>query len=199
MIRFPETRFGFVHIAKTGGSSITAALAVLTEHGQAGQDDNERGWQVPFHTGAQHDPPTFLRPRDYTLATVVRNPLSRTVSLWSYFGRAGETFLEFVHRLTSTGKGVPPSFRWPQHAIAKRCDIVGHFEDLEGFLATCWEALGQTTPPPPLPHRLNRRNPEYDGTPTPPWESFYEGAEGQQAADLLRAATPEDFEGLGYA
>lgn len=94
-----EHRFVFVHIYKTGGSSLTKLVAGLVEptHRQAEPRTSGPGWQETWHLeGGQHWKMGHLRTRpgwadrdlsDYLLITFVRNPYSWILSVWNDFYR----------------------------------------------------------------------------------------------------------------
>lgn len=108
MIICPKQKLGFVHVFKTGGSSITRLLAPYTvaEYRQDAPILSGPGWQVGWHFGgAQHS--TFrdnleqlngLFDDDWRFVVVSRNPLTWLASVFYEFYHfdlgysAGENF-----------------------------------------------------------------------------------------------------------
>lgn len=94
-------KFIFHHVPKTGGSSMTAALAPLLDnprpfHGEC------HGWQSRHHTGGIHVPVSQTKnPNGFVEWGFVRNPFDIVASLWS---RAHEG------SSTPDGRALPP--RW---------------------------------------------------------------------------------------
>lgn len=77
-------KFVFLHVPKTGGSSITAALAPYLRSPQEVVEET-RGWQAKHHAGYMHA--TYAEsksaiPRGYKAFAVVRNPWDRYISMW---------------------------------------------------------------------------------------------------------------------
>lgn len=87
----------FIHVPKTGGSTITRMLSPYVDS----VDPNAKrlsgwGWQITHHLDSeQHDQVVehqdFLRQRpDYFVFAFVRNPWDRAVSLWRNWRYAGK-------------------------------------------------------------------------------------------------------------
>lgn len=70
---------GFVHIPKTGGSSITSALI---EASTGSVPDPIHGWQQKHHKGGLHGGLISLDTRPSFVFTIVRNPYERFVSYY---------------------------------------------------------------------------------------------------------------------
>tara|TARA_B100001564_G_scaffold131398_1_gene110044 strand:+ start:4224 stop:4811 length:588 start_codon:yes stop_codon:yes gene_type:complete len=95
-----ENKYYFLHIPKTGGSTVRVLLRPLDS------------WREIYHE------PLSKKPEAYTFTTI-RNPLDRLVSAFFYLSRGGinksdkadserfsisDSFDNFVHRLTSNPK-----------------------------------------------------------------------------------------------
>lgn len=88
MIVSDKKKFVYIHSAKTGGSSLTHALAPYSNRGnpKAGKG---HGWQIPYHYGPMHDTlaqswTKYGKPQweDYFWFAFVRNPFDLCVSAW---------------------------------------------------------------------------------------------------------------------
>jgi hypothetical protein len=98
-------RFVFVHIYRTGGSTLTRLLGPLADPAFRQPDaqmEGSRGWQETWHeSGNQHEglwPEAIERLRgrglllsDFLIASFVRNPFTWTLSIWEEFYRNGNT------------------------------------------------------------------------------------------------------------
>lgn len=54
MLVSSKYRFVFIHVPKTGGSSITAALAPYLDDPKPVDPSQKRGWQIKHHVGKMH-------------------------------------------------------------------------------------------------------------------------------------------------
>jgi len=149
-------RFIFVHINKTGGTSIEKVFAPLAD-----QED------VPFkHAPVAHYKKHFPDRFDsYFKFSFVRNPWDWLVSryYWSrdHQGLIDYSFPEFLDRL-ETGRELSPGAKWMEAALAPQLDrltiagkiavdFVGRFERLHDDFHRLCLAL-QLEDPPALPH-----------------------------------------------
>ena len=87
MLLSDSHKFAFYHYPKTGGSSITAALAPYLRYPQEVPPTEQGGWQGRHHIdGIQHVPlkwVTVTPPDDYLKAVFIRNPFEIVVSAWN--------------------------------------------------------------------------------------------------------------------
>ena len=87
MLLSDSHKFAFYHYPKTGGTSITAALAPYLRYPQKVPVIDRSGWQGRHHIdGIQHVPlkwVTVTPPADYLKAVFVRNPYEIVVSAWN--------------------------------------------------------------------------------------------------------------------
>lgn len=54
MLISTKHRFVFIHVPKTGGSSITAALAPYLDDPKPVDESQKKGWQIKHHVGKMH-------------------------------------------------------------------------------------------------------------------------------------------------
>ena len=87
MLLSDSHKFAFYHYPKTGGTSITAALAPYLRYPQKVPVVERSGWQGRHHIdGLQHEPiklVTITPPTDYLKAVFIRNPFEVIVSAWN--------------------------------------------------------------------------------------------------------------------
>jgi len=176
----------FVHINKTGGSSIEAALGIHLQHVTAQQIVDAVGlprWQRAFTFG------------------FVRNPWDKVVSHYAYRVQTNQTGL---------GSKAVPFHTWVREAYGRRnpifhdkplmfmpqsrwlCDgagnvlvnFVGRFENLQADFDTVCSRLGR--PPKPLPHVKASTRAAY--------RQYYDDEARQVVADWFA----EDIARFGY-
>lgn len=81
MILSDSKKFAFIHVPKTGGSTISFVLNQYSKRIEI--DESKHGWQIPLHTGPMHDKFVNARkhiPEDYYTFAFVRNPFEVLVS-----------------------------------------------------------------------------------------------------------------------
>ena len=87
MLLSDSHKFAFYHYPKTGGTSITAALAPYLRYPQKVPVVDRSGWQGRHHLdGIQHGPIRYVTikpPADYLTAVFIRNPFEVVVSAWN--------------------------------------------------------------------------------------------------------------------
>ena len=136
MIISDSHKFIFHHVPKTGGSSITAALAPYCRNyeGEVPSDDTPK-WQLAFHQPHyMHHAVKDLEdiPEGYYSFAFVRNPFSAVVSAW--IPTKFKHFDEFVEHEIFTGVEIVGRYTqlgWlADEAGNLLVDFVGRFENL---------------------------------------------------------------------
>ena len=144
MLLSDSHKFAFYHYPKTGGSSITAALAPYLRYPQEVPPIEQGGWQGRHHIdGIQHVPlkwVTITPPADYVKAVFVRNPFEIVVSAWNIDEMP---FDKFVHEEISTRQH--PSLRntilesITDESGIVQTDFIGRHENMEAdWNKFCW-------------------------------------------------------------
>jgi hypothetical protein len=147
-------KFVFIHIPKTGGSSVTAALAPYLDDPKPVPADDERGWQLDHHVNRKmHEPLRKLEfelDSDFFVFSFVRNPWTRIVSIY-YSVRAKECsrgkvqltardFKLFLRRPDLRAHKYSQTYYLRDRSGNVRTDFVGHFDRLPtGFDVVCSE------------------------------------------------------------
>lgn len=135
MIIDKKNKFIFIHVYKTGGSSITQSLG--------GQNRNF-GKHVRFNELSEWR-------RDYFSFGFVRNPWDRAVSSYMYLTRRGKfegSFEEFIKEwFTFT---LPPTNPARQYTVVDGCSYIGRFEHLQEDFDEICSIIG--IPQRNLPH-----------------------------------------------
>lgn len=83
MIISDSKKFAFIHVPKTGGSTISFALHRYSRNYKGPIENTKWGWQIPLHIGPMHDPFSSAKksiPKDYYTFAFVRNPFAVLVS-----------------------------------------------------------------------------------------------------------------------
>ena len=165
MIISDSYKFVFHHVPKTGGSSITAALAPYCRNYEGVIPEETHGWQFAFHQPYyMHHAVRLLEPEDipegYFSFAFVRNPFSAVVSAWN----PKMNFDEFVEEKIFTA--LEPVARWTQFDYLTNedgtmlVDSIGRYEKLaEDF----YEVVGRIgVPLMMLPKRNITKNKLHD-------------------------------------
>ena len=137
MILCPDPKIGFIHIYKTGGTSLTLALADHTVEGlrSAAPKRQGGGWQKTWHfDGRQHskfldnvDALEELTDCSWRYITVVRNPYTWLSSV----------FLAFYHRDLGYSAGSNYEFgRYSRDRSIK--DFFGFYREFSGLKRDYW-------------------------------------------------------------
>jgi len=194
MIVSHEHKFAFIHVPKTGGSSITAVLAPLANPNA--DLTEKRGWQPRLHNiGWLHD--TYEQSRkwidahpDYLTIAFLRNPFDRLASFYAYLGQPGETLTEFAVRM----KHNPESVRWLRPGLAAislidfvgDCKFLGRFETMQLSVDQLMDLLE-------LPHvEVPHLNPKRQSSP------HYSTIYIPEAKEAVARLWAEDLERFGY-
>jgi len=134
MIINKTNNFIFVHVYRTGGSSIDRSFGGTTNG-------------MPTHTKLEEVPNW----EKYFSFGVIRNPWDRTVSSYNYLTTKKQftgTFFEYIH-MFAEGR-LKTAKKYAQHDMVKNCSYVMRFEYLqEDFNEVC-KLIG--IQPPNLPH-----------------------------------------------
>ena len=144
MLLSDSHKFAFYHYPKTGGSSITAALAPYLRYPIEVPSTDRHGWQGRHHIdGLQHEPIKYVSiapPTDYLKAVFIRNPFEVIVSAWNI---DQISFDKFVYEEISTRQH--PTL---QHTILDSItdwkgnilvDFIGRHENMEAdWKKFCW-------------------------------------------------------------
>ena len=137
MIVCDELKCVFVHVPKTGGSTITEILAPYVNPDFSVEE--ERGWQVKFHKIHMHagltNPEQY---KEYWRFALIRNPYDRWMSWTRNTPKPGRKLRQ-------------------QSTLVKYVDTLFSFEHYETSLKTIAEKLNISLPTP-LPHRLNTQD-----------------------------------------
>lgn len=145
MVAFSEKyKVAFIHIPRTGGSSVTAALLPFLSLREGAsvrsvrKVQGKKGWQFPCHAhGHMHDSykDGFMGDK-YQYFTVVRNPWDRAVSLakkYTDYGQVGELARNGASRQRKYAK---PQMDWLKGSGGKVWTL--RFENLvEDFMLFC--------------------------------------------------------------
>lgn len=178
--------FAFVHINKTGGSSVEAALGLPFQHRTAAEirdDIGPRRWARRF---------TF---------TFVRNPWDKVASHYFYRVKtnqtglrdAGISFRDWVReaydernpRFYDNPKMFMCQTDWLVDGAGELLvDFVGRFERLEEDFESICRRIGRTAPP--LPHLKSSSR--------PPYAELYDA----DSSEMVRRRFAEDLDRFGY-
>jgi hypothetical protein len=214
MVIILKNNKAFIHIPKTGGSSVSAVLAkMLGKQGVVPKDGEDRpGWQLRLHSGHMHgsyaEAIKYLRKHEPF--AVVRHPMDRALSFYTASMREPKknggspaslrlrhavlecgSFKEFVRWIAGGAAKDYPLFRpmWDYLSLngEQRVHNILRFERLQDeWMHYARKNLGMLNPP-----RLPRKNTsEHDD-----YRSYYD----TETVELLRELWPEDWERLGYA
>lgn len=195
MIISHSHRFIFVHVSKTGGTSIERALDALRHEPPGGRLNHWRSrlglhWDHRRHRFAQHDTIVQARrvlPRElfqgYFKFAFVRNPWDWLVSLYGYLQHTPEhrhypqlsqmSFADYIEFEIQRGRRSQSAFVCDAGG-SLLVDFIGRFERLETDFAQVLEQLGLSGIP--LPHRNA-------GVSREPYQSYYDAATRARVAE----------------
>ena len=130
-------KFVFHHVPKTGGTSITAALAPYCNLWKGTLPEDKHGWQVKFHNVGLHLPVKEVinsvsdYPREYYSFAFVRNPFEVIVSAWD--SNKYENFDRYVEHEIFTGLQIcarRSQYEYLTDNGTLLVDFVGRYENL---------------------------------------------------------------------
>jgi hypothetical protein len=133
MIVSDTHQFIFHHVPKTGGTSITAALARYCNLWKGTLPEEKHGWQVEFHQRGMHTPLKEIEDLpDYFSIAFVRNPFEIIVSAWD--PEQFKDFDQFIEHRILTGLEICGRRSQYEHLSSDDgtllVDFVGRFENL---------------------------------------------------------------------
>ena len=134
-------KFVFHHVPKTGGTSITAALAPYSNLWKGTlPSDEKHGWQVQFHNVGLHLPVKEVidsvnnYPKGYFSFAFVRNPFEVIVSAWD--SEKYKDFDAYVEHEVFTGLQICARRTQYEYLTDEEgsllVDFVGRYENLSG-------------------------------------------------------------------
>lgn len=186
MILVPSLKLAFIHVPKTGGSTVTAALRPHLP--PSDPPKGRKGWHMRFHRGNMHERICDIRwekPDGWLSFAAVREPFSR---MFSYYASEG-TDLGFVEWLQAEKRARSyASQRFSQFNVLRDGDRVGvdvvvRFETMGADLAALgismdgiWENRGEYAP-----------------------AEMLKAYEAPGAVDLVRHYADRDFDEFGYS
>jgi hypothetical protein len=187
MIISNEHKFVFIHIPKTGGTSMTMMLAPHLK-GKSSLSQAGRGWQNKFHQNGLHGgikENHYNSFKDFYKFVIIRNPYDRFGSMWrsGMGGSAKFSFDKFVK--TFSIRAYRPQH---DHIYENGKLLVDHMiryenykEEVEKFFDKFNLELGE------MPHRLKTTDrPERSRTIT------------ERQADIIYNKYKIDFDTFGY-
>jgi hypothetical protein len=142
MIIVSKLKLAFMHVPKTGGSSITAAL--MPYLGQPNGPTSGNGWQIPHHMQGYDMHSAFFhykweKPDDeWRTFAVVREPFDRMHSYYTNNKKPGQSFVEWLKESAESNvlRHRMSQFNLIQKDGQVGVDVVIPFENLSEGLAT---------------------------------------------------------------
>jgi hypothetical protein len=184
-------KFAFIHIPKTGGSSVLGALYPYSaKKPKNPKEPNTHGWQPRYHYMGMHVPLDKCRhliPEDYLIFSFVRNPWDRAASLFNIekYRKKGQSFEDFLKHLPDTkihGRLRKNQADWLK---GRPMGFVGKMETMKKDFASLMEKIGLE----------NIELPHFNRTPTRP---HYSTLYNKRTKKLVRQIYKEDIERFGY-
>jgi hypothetical protein len=218
MLISDQKQFIFVHIYKTGGSSLTRLLGPYVEEQYRAKVPRLEGagWQGTWHySGRQHAKLATLRSdpawiaadlSQYRLCTIVRNPYTWVLSVWNDFYRReidappwftalfpARQFLDFCRLIRAARMGLNPAI-WgcsPQQSFIADPEVTPAFVARFERLS---EDIGNMLelldiPYTEIPHEI-RNHPEE--------RSYARAFYDRESLSIINELFAADFEAFGY-
>ena len=209
MIISPGRRYIFVHIPKTGGTSLALALEdramkddiLIGDTPKAKRRKGRLKTLTPAGRLWKHatlsDIAGIVDPADYFVVTLVRNPWDRVVSYYHWL--QSQTFAHPVVKLAQrvdfsafvTDPVVAKSLRANPYASyvtdeggTERCQVFARLEHIAADLEPFWDHLGFVC-------QIGRVN---ASDRRPDWRGYYSDADARHVANICR----EDIARFGY-
>ena len=191
MIVCNDLKLCYLHMPKTGGTSVSDALAPHSGVPWTKTNDDKISRSKLHTRGGQHD--TYeeclagqFAIKGYTIAASIRSPWSRMVSLFhNDIPRKGdESFTEFVERWYSFPKSIPNAWRRTMSRFIGPSNFKIRFEHMQEDMDTLMALVGHERVQ--LPHRNFRGYPA--------WRTFY----NKDTAEQVGGIWSEDVERFGY-
>ena len=202
-------RYIFLHVTKTGGSSIEQALISNEEDvpvqtlvkdnwidnlQQHVKDKFRMNHHDHRHMQWHYNYDQYLKyyPREtnsYYKFTIVRNPWDRAVSEWKYFNKVYPGYnLDFKSSLITTqfaGKMYPwEEHNWSQHVYTTNCDYVGRFENLQNDFDNICKDIGLPQQKLPWMNKTTHKH----------YTEYYD----EEAKSIVAERNARDIEYFGY-
>ena len=161
MIISRRHKFAFVHIPKTGGTTITSLLLPYLGRGPK----RGKGWQTYYHTFGMHGGiREFNGAKKYFKFAFVRNPWDWLVSLYKSGAikkRAGYVKRPSWEKMISllSKKHPQPQLSWLTINGKIAVDYIARLEDIDNEVDYIFKKLGLKYNK--IPHRLKRGRPHY--------------------------------------
>jgi len=151
-------KWGYLHIPKTGGTSISSVLTEI-----------EGTKTIIVHDSIR----AFNNIEDYFIFTIVRNPFTRLASAFFHEkrnGRHGYDFHNFLKNINQNDLVILPQSYYINAGSTenKKVSFIAKYESYETDVSYIFDKIGVTAS---IPH-LNR-NPIYDKHPNIKQEDFY--------------------------
>jgi len=203
-------RFAFIHVPKTGGSSVTAHLARFVDRPKP--IGIGHGWQPKHHNvGRLHshlkDTTRWIGEHpDHRVVAFCRNPFDRAVSLWRIYPyKIGQPFTSWVRDFV---ENVPtlihPRTRTPvllDHGLPQTTFVtpevahfIGRYESFDLSLRQLCDFVG-VPQPEAIPHVNRNENIAHKAPPRP---RHYSEVYDDEARDAIAHHWRDDLEAFGY-
>lgn len=183
----------FIHINKTGGTSLWHLLEQSPQH------------QTAANLYEQIGPREWKQIKVFTL---VRNPYDRAVSLYEYRKARNAqgilekrmSFLEFLHRALKLKQSpyfnraimLGPQYDWLTDLEGNL--IVPHIFSFENYRDSVGQILKLIGHPDPFGTPV----PHIKGVPHKPWQTYYTGRSGEMAQEIVKKEWAKDFFYFNY-
>ena len=178
-------KWGFIHIPKTGGTSITK---LLKDH-----DDTEI---ITGHDSIRR----FENLKNFFIFTMVRNPFTRIQSAYHHGIRINQfnyTFAEFLKKSNQLDLWLLPQTYFTNSGKTEKNKIsyIGKYENYENDVKTIFKLIDIKIKK--IPHE--NRNPLYDKHPNLNQEKYYKHLYTEEwMKDLVRERYKDDFKQFNY-